>query len=266
MGVDGACFPHEQSEREAYPISKGGETIELCDQSDAQWRSFRKKEVAMVFQEPMSALNPLIRCGKQVKEGLEECSREDVLQSFEDVLLPEPERIYRSFPHELSGGQRQRAVIAMALLRQAQILIADEPTTALDATVQQRSWTLRALQKKFSFGLLFISHDLDVVRTLCDRLLVLRKGETMESGDCAEVFDHPSSEYTRSLIKSSPAHYPNAHRLPGPKELAVENWTPKPRFTATPGEEVVELKRHSIPLSWNKERSASLRGPATAGK
>ena len=236
-------LPPQAARKGSIQFQKGGETIELCDQSEAQWRNFRKKEVAMVFQEPMSALNPLIRCGKQVKEGLDGCSREDVLKSFENVLLPEPERIYRSFPHELSGGQRQRVVIAMALLRQAQILIADEPTTALDATVQREILDLlKSLQKKFSFGLLFISHDLDVVRTLCDRLLVLKKGETMESGDCAKVFDHPSSEYTRALIKSSPAHYPNAHRLPGPKELAAEDWKPKPRLTAVPGEEVVELK------------------------
>ena len=101
----------------------------------------------------MSALNPLIRCGKQVKEGLDRCSRQDVLKSFEDVLLSEPDRIYRSFPHELSGGQRQRVVIAMALLRQAQILIADEPTTALDATVQREILDLlRALQKNSVLG------------------------------------------------------------------------------------------------------------------
>lgn len=170
------------------------------------------REISMVFQDPMSSLNPSMIVGEQVAEPLlihekitkEEC-KERVLNLFKEVELSDPEIAYEKFPHELSGGQKQRIMIAMALACDPKILIADEPTTALDVTVQDTILKLlQRLQKKRNLGVLFISHDLDVVRDIADYVLVMRYGEVMEQGACKQVLCAPGHEYTKELLASRP--------------------------------------------------------------
>lgn len=183
----------------------------LLEMSERDWTDLRGDDVSMVFQEPMSALNPLMRVGNQVGEVLtlhRRLARRErravVLELLASVNLPDPERIARSYPHELSGGQRQRVLIAIAMANRPRLLICDEPSTALDVTVQAQILDLiDTAVRDQGTALLLITHDLAVVAQLCERVLVMRDGEIVESGAIDEVLENPQHPYTRSLIAAS---------------------------------------------------------------
>lgn len=164
---------------------------------------FEGKRISMIFQEPMTALNPVMKCGKQMMEtGI---SKEKCLSLFEEVLLPDVQKAFNSYPHQLSGGQRQRVMIAMALSLEPDILIADEPTTALDVTVQKAVLDLmKQLQKKYNIGIIFITHDLGVVHQIADKVAVIYKGEIVEEASNEEIFSNPQNPYTKGLLASRP--------------------------------------------------------------
>lgn len=204
-------------------ISEGSiflEGEELLNLSMPEWQKIRGEKIGMIFQEPQSSLNPSQRCGKQVEEmgrqhGIAKNKtvslKEMVLEAFEQVQLPQPERIYLAYPHQLSGGQKQRVMIAMALLCKPQLLIADEPTTALDVLVQKEIIDLIQIhQKKNAMSVLFISHDLNLVAHLADRIAVMKDGEIVEQNTTEELFKNPKHPYTQGLLNSRP---PTQHRL-----------------------------------------------------
>ncbi len=188
--------------------------------------------VSMIFQEPMTSLNPVQRCGKQVEEMLlahEKVSRQEArqrtIQLFEEVMLPRPEKIYRSYPHEISGGQKQRVMIAMALICHPDLLIADEPTTALDVTVQKTILDLlRTLQQKYQMGIIFISHDLGVIAQIADEVAVMYHGEIVEQGAAQQVLHAPQHPYTKGLLACRPPLDSRPRRLLTVKDfLEMEN-------------------------------------------
>jgi peptide/nickel transport system ATP-binding protein len=178
----------------------------------ARLRELRATRMSMIFQEPMTALNPVMTCGDQIDEVLREHSRLGVAERrakvraiIEEVLLPDPERMMASYPHQLSGGQRQRIMIAMALVLEPVLLIADEPTTALDVTTQKQVLELiLQLQRRHGTGVLFITHDFGVVAELAHRVAVLRLGDMVEVGDKLEVLQRPQHAYTRMLMGAVP--------------------------------------------------------------
>jgi len=193
----------------------------LLAASPARLRALRCTRMAMIFQEPMTALNPVMRCGDQIDEVLATHTRlgpgkrrAKVLEIVRAVQLPEAERMIASYPHQLSGGQRQRIMIAMSLVLEPALLIADEPTTALDVTTQAQILALiRELMRAHGTGVLFITHDFGVVAEIADRVAVLRRGELVELGPMREVLAHPSHEYTKMLIAAVPGLTPK-HREP----------------------------------------------------
>jgi len=199
----------------------------------------RGKEIAMIFQEPMSSLNPSMTCGKQVEEILlkhTELSKTEVktevLSLFEKVKLPSPERIFKAYPHEISGGQKQRVMIAMAIACKPKVLIADEPTTALDVTVQKEIiLLLKQLQKEEGMSILFISHDLSLVSEIANRILVMYKGEIVEQGFATNIFKKPKHIYTQALIGSRPKLGERLKRLPTIKNF-IEGTTNKTVISA----------------------------------
>lgn len=184
----------------------------LVDMDREHLRSMQGSEIAMVFQEPMTSLNPTMRIGKQVEEALtihtklSKAERKaQALQAMRDVELPDVERAYRKYPHEMSGGQRQRVMIASAIIGSPKLLIADEPTTALDVTIQAEILKLlQKLNREKGMSILFISHDLRVIRKLCSRVIVMNQGLIVEEGPVEEVFNHPKDPYTKKLIASIP--------------------------------------------------------------
>ena len=186
--------------------------VDLLTCSRETLRKYQGNDICMVFQEPMTSLNPVKRIGWQVGESLRlhtELSEEEiknrVLKMLADVELDDPEAVYDKYPHELSGGMRQRVMIAAALICEPKILIADEPTTALDVTVQaQIIRLLKRINRETGTAILFISHDLSVVRKLCSRVLVMYQGRIVESGEVDEVFMRPREEYTKRLISAIP--------------------------------------------------------------
>ncbi len=175
-------------------------------------RKIQGYEISMIFQEPLTSLNPIRRVGWQVEESLRIHTtmdkaerRERALKALADVELDDPEAVYNSFPHELSGGMRQRAMIAAAMISEPRLLIADEPTTALDVTIQaQIVELLKKINRERGTAILFISHDLSLVNTLCERVIVMKDGLVVESGICEEVFNNPKEEYTKGLIAAIP--------------------------------------------------------------
>ena len=188
-------------------------TADLLVVNDKIMRSFRGNKIAMIFQEPMTALNPVMTVGRQIGEALLAHAprtprrevRERVLAAMRKVALPEPERRIDDYPHQFSGGQRQRIVIAMALMNKPRLLIADEPTTALDVTVQAQILALlRELRVQHNLSMLFISHDLAVVAQVADRVAVMRHGEIVEMGAVREVLTRPRHPYTQALLASAP--------------------------------------------------------------
>lgn len=198
-----------------------GTTVELTSTAESYPQNVRGREIAMIFQEPMTALNPTIRCGEQVDEMMcenlgysHQQAKDKTLELFKEVLLPDPEKAYRSYPHELSGGQRQRVMIAMAISCNPQLLIADEPTTALDVTVQKEILDLlKALKQRYGMGLIFISHDLRIVSEVCERIAVMRHGNLVEQGLSKDIFHHPQQPYTQALISCLPPINSRPERL-----------------------------------------------------
>ncbi len=188
------------------------EETSLLSLSSKEFAKLRGNDIAMIFQEPMSALNPSLTCGFQVAEMLLHHKKvsasevkKEVLQLFEKVKLPRPQEMYTSYPHQISGGQIQRVVIAMAIACKPKILIADEPTTALDVTVQKEILQLlKDLQRQTGMSMLFISHDLALVCELADRVLVMYKGDIVEKGTVKEIFEAPKKPYTKALLGSRP--------------------------------------------------------------
>ena len=189
------------------------EGTDLTKVSDRQMREIRGQKIAMVFQDPMSSLNPLIPVGKQVAEMIRvhhpdiksDELKEKTLQLFKDVRIPEAEKRLKAYPHEFSGGMRQRVMIAMALANHPDLLIADEPTTALDVTIQHQILKqMRALQQEYGTSIIFITHDLGVVAELCDRVVVMYGGLVMEQADIYDLFENPLHPYTMGLLASVP--------------------------------------------------------------
>ncbi len=186
---------------------------ELVNLSVKDFQKIRGNEISMIFQEPMSSLNPSMTCGKQVAELIKQHTnlsknniKKEVLSLFEKVKLPDPNRIFKSYPHELSGGQKQRVMIAMAISCKPKLLIADEPTTALDVTVQKEILVLlKELQQETKMSILFISHDLALVSQLADKVAVMYKGNIVEQGSVSQVFKAPNHTYTKALFASRPS-------------------------------------------------------------
>ena len=190
----------------------GDTNLLALDEED--FRNVRGKRISMIFQEPMTSLNPVQKCGAQVLEMMKAHSdlrpptsdlKECVIALFKEVLLPRPEKIFDSYPHELSGGQKQRVMIAMALVNNPDILIADEPTTALDVTVQKTILDLlKQLQRKHNAAVIFITHDLGVISQIADDILVMYRGHVVEKGSADEILHHPQQPYTQGLLACRP--------------------------------------------------------------
>jgi len=210
----------------------------------------RGRAMAMVFQEPATALHPLFRCGQQVEEAVRwhhrlgtQQARRHVWSLLERVQLTEPERIYRAYPHELSGGQRQRVLLAIALAGHPRLLIADEPTTALDTVTQQGILNLlQELRRQEQLSVLFISHDLSVIARIADRVLVLHQGEAVETGNAQRLLQQPAHPYTRGLLACRPSIQQRLERLPSLQEVlrAADAYRPPPPVRA---EEVARRRR-----------------------
>jgi len=187
--------------------------VDLLTVSRDVLRTYQGNKIGIIFQEPMTSLNPLMRVGRQVEESLRihhgalsaAERRQRALKAMAAAELPEPAALFAKYPHELSGGMRQRVMIAAAIITRPALLIADEPTTALDVTIQaQILKLLQKLNREMGVGILFISHDLSVVRRLCHRVIVMEKGRIAEEGGVDEIFNAPRAEYTKRLIASIP--------------------------------------------------------------
>ena len=204
--------PGKIAEGEILFHKKNGEKVDFLQISEKEMRQYRGNEIAMIFQEPMTSLNPVFTCGDQVMEAImlhQSLSRSDAedltIKLFEEVQLPDPERIFSTYPHQISGGQKQRVMIAMAMSCQPSVLVADEPTTALDVTVQKTILELmQNLQKEHDMGILFITHDLGVIAELADKVVVMYKGNIVEQGTVWDIFNNPQHPYTKGLLACRP--------------------------------------------------------------
>jgi peptide/nickel transport system ATP-binding protein len=259
-------------ERGSIIFSPDGRTaVNLLDLPAAELRSLRGNRIGMIFQEPMTSLNPVMRCGAQVMEPLKlhrrlgnRQAKQEVLQLFEKVRLPEPEILFNRYPHQLSGGQKQRVMIAMAISCKPALLICDEPTSALDVTVQKTILELlRDLRKSENMGMIFITHDLGLVTDLADRAVVMYRGNIVESGEVREVFSNPRHPYTRGLLLCRPVLHKRGERLP-----VVNDFLKRPDGALLNTEELSLNIRNDAPeiaLPAEAERPGTLKPKETSG-
>src|SRR6056297_1191689 len=246
--------PHSASVSGDIYYYQKNNAINLLKLSDKNWLSFRGKNISMIFQEPMTSLNPTMKCGKQVAEILyihtdlsHDKRYKRVLELFEEVKLPDPQRIYDSYPHEISGGQKQRVMIAMAIALKPAILIADEPTTALDVTVQKAIVDLlKNIQEKYAISIIFISHDLGVIAQIAHKVLVMYNGQIVEKGEVKSILNNPEEPYTQGLIKCRPELSAKGVRLP-----VLSDFMQGSGSSSQPGsqEEIHKLDQEQILLS-----------------
>ncbi|CAN1549231.1 COG4172 ABC-type uncharacterized transport system, duplicated ATPase component [Rhabdaerophilaceae bacterium] len=251
---------------------------DLLALSEDEMRAIRGGRIAMIFQEPMTALNPLMKVGQQIEEVLEIHTkmtqlqrRERVLELIRDVHLPEPERMIASYPHQLSGGQRQRVVIAMALALEPALIIADEPTTALDVTTQaQILHLIKELQRAHGTAVLFITHDFGVVAEIADRVAVMRHGEVVEHGAAAQVLGAPQADYTKALVAAVPGLKPRLQELGADSNVLLRVTNLEKTYRTSSGlfggkvREVQAAKMISLELK--RESSLALVGESGSGK
>lgn len=203
-------------------FSENNQTLDLLKLGKKELQSTRGNKISMIFQEPMTSLNPVLNCGQQVMEALlvhkklsSSQAKKSTIEWFEKVKLPDPEKIFYRYPHQLSGGQKQRVMIAMAMCCQPSLLICDEPTTALDVTVQKTILELiKELQQQQNMGVIFITHDLGVVAEIADRVAIMYKGEIVEQGYKKSIFQNPEHSYTKALIACRPGLHPKHEPLP----------------------------------------------------
>jgi peptide/nickel transport system ATP-binding protein len=243
---------------------KNGEPIDLLQALPKQMQNIRGNEIAMIFQEPMSSLNPVIKCGEQVIEAIQlhqRVSKKEAKQKtialFEKVKLPQPATIINRYPHELSGGQKQRVMIAMAMSCNPSLLIADEPTTALDVTVQKTILQLmKELQQETGMGILFITHDLGVVQELADKIVVLYKGNIVEQGTVNEIFSNAQHPYTKALLACRPSLYTKEMRLPVVSDFLKKDDGLKKEVDR--GQMTVESLQNLKPQDTEKEMEAAI--------
>ncbi len=246
-------LPSKNSNTKGQIIFQGEELNGL---SEEEIRQYRGKKMAMIFQEPMSSLNPTMRLGEQVAEMFELHTdlsakeiKDRVLELFTKVKLPNPERLYSAYPHQASGGQLQRVMIAMAISINPDILIADEPTTALDVTVQKEILDLiKSIQKDSGTATIFISHDLSLVKELCDRVIVMHHGKVVEKGTVTEIFENPKEAYTKGLIACRPQQNFHLNRLPTVEDFISGSVSTEPKKLREKSNvevlEVINLKKY----------------------
>jgi len=209
---------------------RDGSTTDLVTIDEEKMRTYRGNRIAMIFQEPMTSLNPVFRCGDQIIEAIrlhQNVSKDEAakrtLELFNEVRLPKPERVMTAYPHELSGGQKQRVMIAMAMSCNPDLLIADEPTTALDVTVQATILDLmRDLQKRHDMSMMFITHDLGVIAEIADDVIVMYKGKIVEAGSVAKIFENPEHPYTKGLLACRPRLDTKLRVLPTVRDFMEE--------------------------------------------
>ena len=244
-------------------FSKNGDTqTDLLKLSDEDMRSIRGNEIAMIFQEPMTSLNPVQTCGSQVMETIQlhgkknkNAARKKTIELFEQVHLPDPANILERYPHQLSGGQKQRVMIAMAMSCNPSLLIADEPTTALDVTVQKTILQLiKNLQQQHNMGVIYITHDLSLVAEIADKVIVMYKGCVVEAGSVKDIFLHAQHPYTKALLACRPVLQSKGKRLPvvsdflqeektiGNEQLAITN----KEYKIDPNKTVLEVKNLKV--------------------
>lgn len=222
--------------------------VDLLKAPESALRNIRGNQIGMIFQEPMTSLNPVLRCGEQIAEQIllhtnasKKEAKDQVISLFEEVRLPRPLQIFDAYPHELSGGQKQRIMIAMAMSCQPKLLIADEPTTALDVTIQKSILELiRNLQQKHGMGVLFITHDLGVVAEIADRAIVMYKGDIVEENSVSGLFMNPQNAYTKQLIACRPSMTKRLRKLPQVSDFAFGDTSDMPeiiqKLTVSPEE------------------------------
>lgn len=211
--------------------SKTRGPVDIVKLSEKEMRTLRGNEIAMIFQEPMTSLNPVYTCGDQVMEAIllhQKCTKKEAKEKtialFNEVQLPRPEAIFDSYPHQISGGQKQRVMIAMAMSCNPNILIADEPTTALDVTVQATILDLMLkLQRQHDMGIMFITHDLGVIAELADKVVVMYKGKIVEQGSVLDIFSNPKHPYTKGLLACRPPLNKRLHWLPTVSDFMKTN-------------------------------------------
>jgi peptide/nickel transport system ATP-binding protein len=211
--------------------------IDLLQASSSEIEAIRGQSIAMIFQEPMTALNPVLTCGNQMIETImlhqqlsKEAAKKEAIRLFTSVQLNDPEKAIDTYPHELSGGQKQRVMIAMAMSGKPDLLICDEPTTALDVQVQKNILILlKKLQQETGMGILFITHDLNVVASFADVVTVLYKGEVVEENTTKALFENPAHPYTKALLACRPGLYPKGYKLP-----VVNDFLSNPNYKVPP--------------------------------
>ncbi len=232
---------------------RNGEVVDLVQQDITTMQTIRGNEIAMIFQEPMTSLNPVFTCGDQVMEAIllhQKVSRKEAkartIELFKQVLLPRPEKIFDSYPHQLSGGQKQRVMIAMAMSCNPSILIADEPTTALDVTVQKTILELmQKLQQENDMSIIFITHDLGVIAEIADDVLVMYRGKAVEKGDILQIFTDPRHPYTKGLLACRPPLDIRLRRLPTMSDFLEESPDGTMRARPVSVQQVIEENRIS---------------------